>query len=287
MNEKAFKKAYKPPACTLAPWDHLVTGPDREAILRSIRQETEAAYGYNMTQCPKRKVCFTKECLGRPLPWLSKTAKPYLEQLKATHTIKNDELYINNCGTCPIFKDCKSPCYQVNDYMNRHTDPSPELVFEETLENHEIEVTEPESDPIILNNNIPWDCLSDTKRQVVKKYIYEQKDFLTIAEELKLNNRARAKYEFYSALTRLSEFGAIRQCMADNQHILDEKHHSILYNLYYDNKTLADVAQDHNVSKQAVQQLIARLISKFNVKWKIFVYRKGKKLIYNVPKVLK
>ena len=87
VDEKAFKRIHKPPACTKAPWEHLVTGPNKDNILRAIRQETIAIYGQSMDECPKRKVCFTKSCIGRPLPFKSPTAKPYLDQLKLTHNI--------------------------------------------------------------------------------------------------------------------------------------------------------------------------------------------------------
>lgn len=288
MKEKDFKKTFKPPACTMAPWYNLIPVAHRDTIMRQIRQETIEAYGYPMDECPKRKTCLTKSCMGRPLPWKSETAKPYLEQLKATHNIKNDELFLVNCDTCPIVKTCKSPCHQINDYLNRAKNKEPELVAQNTLENYSTPSIELDTKPTIFQSqNVPWDCLTDTRQSVVKKYLYEGKDFLTISKELDLTNQARVKYEFYSALTRLSEFAVMRKFIDDYADELTHKQRTILIMIYKANLSLTSIASIEDTSKQAVQQVLTRVVDKYNIRWTVFVRRENGKTIYNVPGLFK
>jgi len=136
MDEKKFKKINKPPACTQQPWAHLIHPDDRFNVLGKIREESIMLHGENLDACPKRKTCFTKACMGRPLPVKSPTFQPYLEQLKKTHKIVNDELYINNCGSCQIAPTCKSLCHQMNDWLQRDSDPQPNLIYQDNLENY-------------------------------------------------------------------------------------------------------------------------------------------------------
>lgn len=288
MNESKFKKIYKPPACTEAPWKYLIPSDQRDEVMRKIRAETIEAYGYPMDECPKRQMCLTKSCIGRPLPWKSETAKPFLEQLKTTHSINNDELFLNNCNACPIAKSCTYTCPQVNDWMKRQMPPAePMLIYQENLENY-AEDTYQEILPTTLpKGSIPWDVLTDTRKKVVEKYIYEQKDFLTISKELDLNNQARVKYEFYSALTRLSKYAAMREAILNSQDTLDDFTYLMFKDVFFDNKTITEVAKENLISKQNLQQIIARFITKHMVKWPVFVKKKGNKLIYNVPEVLK
>ena len=289
MDEKTFKRTYKFPACTMAPWHNLIHRDIRDNIMRIIRQETIEAYGYSIDECPKRKVCLTTSCVGRPFPWLSKTAKPYLAQLKITHNIQNDELFLANCNICSIAKICNSPCYQVNDFLNRGSNKEPDLILQDTLENHaEQYVTDNSVRPTALNNiEVPWDCLSDIRQSVVKKYLYESKDFLTIAKELDLNNQARVKYEFYSALTKLSEFAIMRSFIKDHGDELTHKQRCILIMIYQTNFNFAHIANIEEISKQAVQQILTRVIKRYNIKWTIFVKKQGGKIIYNVPGMFK
>lgn len=287
MDEKTFKKLHKPAACTVAPWDKLVVGPNRDNILREIRQETIAAYGYSMDECPKRKVCFTKQCIGRPLPWLSITAKPYLERLKITHTIANDELYITNCEGCPIAAYCNTSCSQVNDFLQRDKTDEPEMIYKESLDNVIMEPTETADKLVgILGRGLtaPWDCLTQRRASVIKKYIYENKDFLTVAKELGLYDQAKAKYEFYAALTKLSEYAVMRKWLKDNQNAAGS---DVLHKIYNENKTMTDVAEEMKVSKQAVQQTVSRIIKTNKITWAVFVKKQGNKVVYNVPEVLR
>jgi predicted DNA-binding protein YlxM (UPF0122 family) len=289
MNENKFKSLNKPPACTMAPWYNLIPKAIRDNTMRIIRQETIEAYGYSMDECPKRKVCLTTSCIGRPLPWLSKTAKPYLDQLQTTHTIQNEELVLSSCDTCPIAKTCKSPCHQVNDFLNRGSNKEPDLLFQDNLENHvTYEVTVDSIRPALLNNTeVPWDCLTDARQQVVKKYLYEGKDFLTIAKELDLNNQARVKYEFYSALTRLSEFAVMRKFLDDRGDELTHKQRCVLIMIYKTNLNFTSIAHIEEITKQAVQQILTRVINKYNIKWTIFVKKQKGKIVYNVPGLFK
>lgn len=286
MDEKTFKKINKPAACTIAPWDKLVIGPNRDNILRAIRQETIAAYGYSMDECPKRKVCFTKQCLGRPLPFKSATAKPYLDQLKTTHNIVNDELYLANCDACPIAMYCSSSCSQVNDFLQRDKTDEPEMVYKESLDNIVQETYEEDRLTGILGKGLvtPWDCLTKRREQVIKKYVYENKDFLTVAKELGLYDQAKAKYEFYAALTRLSEYAVMRKWIKDNP---DANGIEVLNKVYNENRTMVQVAEEMKISKQAVQQTVARIIKANTISWPIFVRKQGNKVVYNVPEVLR
>lgn len=226
--------------------------------------------------------------MGRPLPFKSETAKPYLEQLKATHNITNDELFISNCDACPIKLSCTSVCGQVNDYMNRRDTKSVELIFQETLENHEPEpYTETLEAALPIVGEIPWDCVSDKRQQVVKKYLYEGKDFLTIAKELDLNNQARVKYEFYSTLTKFSEYAVMRKFLEENENELTHKQIQILTMIYKTNLSIQQVASVEGKTKQAIQQLLTRLIKKYNIQWETFVRKRKNKVIYSVPEVMK
>lgn len=296
MDEKAFKKTNKPPACTRAPWDHLVTGQNKDNILRAIRQETIAIYGYAMDECPKRKVCFTKTCIGRPLPWKSATAKPYLDKLKTTHNIVNDELFLDNCGTCPIALYCTSSCSQVNDYLQRDKTEEPEIVYKDSLDNVVSEERNEDALSNILGKGliIPWDCLTPRREQVVKKYVYDQKDFLSVAKELGLYDQAKAKYEFYAALTKLGEYAVMRKWLKDNEpenwfvkSDSDSRNYGILHDIYNENKTLTQVATDCGISKQAVQQIVSRVMKANNISWTQFVRKEKNKVIYSVPEVLR
>jgi len=286
MDEKTFKKTYKPPACTKAPWEYLVTGPNKDNILRAIRQETIAEYGYSMDECPKRKVCFTKKCIGRPLPWKSETAKPYLEQLKTTHNITNDELYLANCDLCPIATYCTSSCSQVNDFLQRDKTDEPEMIYKEHLDNVILENNQEDKLVSLIGKGLqtPWDCLTPRREQVVKKYVLENKDFLTVSKELGLYDQSKAKYEFYAALTKLSEYAVMRKWIRDNS---DVNGIDVLHKIYNENKTMTQVAKELDVTKQAVQQTVSRTVKAHGISWNVFVKKQGNKVVYNVPEVLR
>lgn len=286
MDEKKYKKEFKPPACTRPPWEHLVTGPNKENILRQIRQESIAIYGYSLDECPKRKVCFTKACIGRPLPWASPTAKPYLDQLKTTHTITNDELYLSNCDTCPIAAYCTSTCSQMNDFLQRDKTDEPEMIYKESLDNVVINTRSDDKMTNLLGKGLqtPWDCLTERRAEVVRKYVMENKDFLTVAKELGLYDQSKAKYEFYAALTKLSEYAVMRKWIKDNP---DTAGVEVLGKIYNENKTMTQVAKELDVTKQAVQQTVSRIIKSNKISWNVFVRKQGNKVVYNVPEVLR
>ena len=295
MDEKKFKKKFRNAACTNQPWKHLIPKENRNVILRKIKQETIEAYGYSMDECPKRKTCLKKKCIGRPLPWKSKTAKPYLEQLKKEQNIKEGELFLSNCDTCPIANKCKSPCAQVNDFLSRQKQKQPSLAYKETVENFDVGHKSIEQDKIPLNNkDIPWDAISDKRKKVIEKYLYERKDFLTLANELGLNNQAYAKYEFYAALTKLSEVAVMRKWFNENatedwQYKSNSEAYrlGIIYDVYFKNMTFTAAAQERNVTKQAIQQIVSRIQKINNIKWNKYVRKEGSKVIYNTSELFK
>ena len=240
MDEKKFKKDNKPAACTMPPWAGLIPKAQRDDVLRQIRHETVEHYGYSMDECPKRLVCLGKTCLGRPLPHKSPTAKPYIDQLRQTHTFNNDELMLSNCDICPIRLSCTSTCSEMNDFMNRDRIKEPYLDFRENLENV---VQEPERSVTIENlvekgRKVPWDALTTKRKETVEKYLYEQKDFLTIARELGYHDQSRARYELYAALTTLAEYATMRKFYEDNESILKEADKKVIKNIYLDNLSI-------------------------------------------------
>lgn len=287
MDENKFKKINKPPACSLAPWFDLIPESIRHDTMRKIRQETIAEYGYSMDECPKRLVCFTKQCIGRSLPWKSVTAKPYLDQLTKTQKIVEGELFINGCDTCPIAKTCSKPCLQVENFMSRHNKIEPSLVLKDSIDNLVDKPISENVTPFDSSLEIPWDVLSEKKVAIVKRYLFENKDFETIAKEHGMYNQAAAKYAFYSSLTRLSEYGTMRKFIEEKGSDLTYKQRVCLNKIYVHNYSLEAVAEEIHKTKQAVHQLVKRVIQKYGLKWQTFVTKKGNKVIYNVPQLLK
>ncbi len=289
MDENKFKKANRPAACNNPPWAAVIPKDVREDVLRQIKQESVQFHGQSLDECPKRLTCFGKKCMGRPLPTLSPTAKPYLEKLKATHKIENDELFLSNCDTCPIAKTCSSPCAQVNDFMQRDRIREPILDYRENLENLAEEVDMPTVDVPMFTATakVPWDAISQKRQQTVKKYLYEQKDFLTVAKELGYHDQSRARYEFYAALTTLAEYSVMRKFIEERGSELNGYTRSLLVAVYIDNLSITEVASRRVITKQAVQQSIARVIEKYKITWPIFVRKEGNKVIYNRSEVLK
>ncbi len=172
--------------------------------------------------------------------------------------------------------------------MNRDKIAEPELVYRQTIDNIEVDNF---SDTIsrILGNNmkVPWDALNKTRKDVIKKYLYEQKNFLTIAHELGLTDQARARYEFYAGLTTLSEYGTFRTFIEEKGDSLTKLQKDVLLMVYKANLNTVQTAAVLETSKQAVQQVITRVIEKHGLKWTVFVKKEKNKLIYNVPELLK
>lgn len=287
MDEKKFKLENKPPACTMAPWKNLIPYEQRESVMRQIRQECIDIYGYTFDECPKRMVCFSKQCIGRPLPFKSPTAKPYLEKLKETQNVKDGEMFIQTCDTCPIKLICTSTCSQVNDWINRGQSREPNITYKDNTENLQAEEVGGAVRVALLDGlEIPWDCISKRKQKVVKSYLYEQKDFKFIADTQDLNNQARAKYEFYSALNKLSEYAIVRKFLKVQYKELTQKQALIMHEIYFNNSTLTKTAKKLNITKQAVSQIVNRVIEAHNLKWQTFVRKTGNRVIYNVPEVI-
>jgi len=291
MDDKTFKKLMKPPACTKNPIEFLIPYDIRYETLRKIKNECIDIYGQDISfECNKRLVCFTNKCLGRELPWKSPTALPYLKQFAKTVGIKEGDDYFiqTDCNSCPIAKTCTYTCAQINDNINKQKILEPTLIYKDTTDNL-ISTYEDENISIeIFDNNlkIPWDALTKHKMEVVKKYLYENRDFKYVADSLGFANQAAAKYQFYSALNTLSEWAIMRKFVASNPK-LTENQLTILTMVYVDNLSLTAVAKRLKISKQAVAQAINRVVKVNKIKWSKFVKKQGKKVIYTVPQILK
>lgn len=293
MDNKKWKKKNKPAACTKAPWEYLIPYNMRASTMRQINAECIDIYGYSYEECSKRKVCFKKECLGRPLPWKSPTAKPFLEQLKETATIKSEELVVQtDCSKCPIFNKCKNPCYQVLDFINRDKSDEPLLYYKAktssldviNTDNKEMEET---TKLLVGGDDIPWDCLSEQKQVLIKKYLYDQLDFKYISEQLNMTNQARAKREFYYAITKLAKFAIIREFLKNPPEELRDNHKRLLELLFVENKTYFQASKELNMTIQNSHQIVQRIVNRHNLKWNKYVTKKGNKEIFNVPKLFK
>lgn len=287
MKEKEEEKKHKYAACTSAPWANLIPLNERKEVMRAIKQESLEEYGEDLTECPKRLVCLGSECIGRPLPWKSKTAERYLEELKKTQKIENGELYVQSCNVCPIAKTCQSLCPQVNDFLSRRKVEEAELVLREDLEEAEQPVEAVKEPSEALDLKVPWDVIPTEKQELIKEYLYNFKDFKTASEKLNLNNQARAKYEFYAALTRLSEYGVMRKFLSENSEKLTNSQKEVLGRVYFGKMNYSEVAKSLNITKQAVSNIVNRTIKKHKIRWTSFVTKKGKKINYNVPLILK
>lgn len=286
MNNKRWKFENKPGACTKNPLYHLIPESIRHATLRTIRQDCINALGHDLDSCPKRKVCLGKKCLGRPLPTFSAAASPYIEKLKLTQIVKNGELFIQGCELCPINEKCKEPCEQVLDSVNRNESKEAILYYKATVDNKIEELNEEFEGTISFNFEIPWDVLNERKKKIVKMYLYKERDFRFIADELGLNNEAFVKFEFYSALNKLSKYGTMRNFLKKKAD-LTKKQKLVLDKVFNENLTIREAANKLNMSEQSAQAIINRVVIKNNIKWQTFVRRSGNKLIYNIPSLLK
>lgn len=293
MDENKFKKANRPAACNNPPWAAVIPKNIREDVLRQIKQESVQFHGQNLDECPKRLTCFGKQCAGRPLPILSPTAKPYIEKLKTTHKIENDELFLSNCDSCSIASTCRSACAQVNDFMQRDKIKEPSLDYRGTIDNLAEEVQPLEVATIALNekNKIPWDSLSEKRKQTVQKYLYEQKDFMTVAKELGYYDQASAKREFYFALTTLAKYATMRKFIENKGHLLKSEVRELLVYMYIDNMSLTDAAKKQNRTKQSAKNIIDRTVKKYGITWTKFAKNEyiddSRKIVYKVAEVLK
>ncbi len=289
MNDTEFKIKYKFPACTKAPWVKFIPYEKRYETMRQIRMESIDIYGYPFDECPKRLMCISKQCIGRPLPWKSPTARPYLIAFARAHNVPvEDEYYVKGCDSCPIRKTCERPCYQVEDFINRRKTREPVFLECSNIDNYYIEPQQEESVDILGKGlKAPWDILNETKLRIVRGYLYEGKDFKYLADILNLTNQSRVKYEFYSALNKMSEYATMRKFLQENVGEFTDKQWNILKSVYLENNTLTETANNANISKQAVQQMIARIVKKYNLTWQNFVKKKGTRVIYDVPGIMR
>lgn len=292
MDDKNFKRKYKFPACTKDPLAFLIPKGKRHETLREIRQDCLDKLGETLDQCPLRKVCMGRECLGRPLPVCSPAAKPYIEKLSEIADVRGGKLYIEtSCNGCPIKASCSNPCLQITDYTDRGASKEPYLIHStnlvEALELKQEAELESYRGREINFLSVPWDCLPKKRAEVITKYLYENKDFKRVAEELGFNNEARAKYEFYSGLNTLSEFANMREFLEEKGDSLTGKQYNILKALYLEAKPVKEVCQEFNLTKQSISNLVKRVVDKYNIKWQRFVYKKGNRVIYDTPEILK
>jgi len=169
-----WKRANKPPACTKNPLYNYIPANIRHKVLNQIKRDCIEHIGHDLDSCPKRKVCFGKSCIGRPLPTFSEAAKPYIDKLKETQKVIDGELFIKGCDLCPIAQTCDNPCLQVVDSAKRNQSKEPILYYKETVENYEVEeeiYQVSENNLRELGWEIPWDILTERKRKIVKAYL--------------------------------------------------------------------------------------------------------------------
>lgn len=288
-SEQKFKKDNKFASCTRRVWDFLIPKDIRSEVIFKVRQECIEHYGHSFDECNKRMVCFGTDCLGRELEWKSPTALPYLKKFALMVNIKENDNYIvqTKCDNCPIAKSCKSVCHQINDYLNRGNKKEPEFVFQEISENHTETILSTNTTEFMTNRDIAWDCLTPRRQTIIKKYLYEGKDFSAIARELNMKSQAWVKYEFYAGLTKLSEYATVREYLTNNKDELTKGNFSLLENLYLKNQSLTELAKQEKCSKQALQQRLTRILTSGNIKWIVFVKKVNNKPVYNVPMVFK
>ena len=285
-----FKKQQRQKACTTRPWAYLIPIDIRIETLAQVKVECVQIYGHDFEECDKRKVCFTKTCMGRDLEWKSPTALPYLQRFAKIVGINEGDQYkiTTDCQKCPIYKTCTSTCSQVNDFINRSSDPQVQFVYQENLETSNEEYTQSKGErPKEQGLELPWDILTPAKARVIRKYLYEHKDFLIVAKELDLNNQAEAKYFYYSAINKLSEWAVMRKFYNENKNSLTNQQKQVIHEVYINNKDLTELAKELNVSVAAISQTLKRVVSKYAVKWPIFVKKEKGKIVYNVPEIFK
>lgn len=290
MNNKTFQHKYKIAICTNNPIKYLIPYNQRYEVIKNIKNECVEIYGQDiMQECDKRMVCFGKTCLGRDLAWKSPTALPYLEKLKQRGLVEPDgKMYMIGCKGCQINKTCQRPCFQVNDYVTRQKKKEPFLIFKHTVDNFEVKsdkIEEFRRQNEVLS--IPWDSISEKKSRIVRSYLFELLDFQQVAKKFHLINQAEAKYLFYSALTTMSKVAVMRKFLRKNKEKLTRKQIQILTSVFIKNNTITEAAKEYNLKKQSAQQIIARVIRLYNLKFQKFVRKHNGRVIYSVPALLK
>jgi len=290
MNQRDYKRANKPSACTLPPWAIHIPPKVRADTLRQIRQECIDIYGHSFDECSKRKICITKSCMGRPLPWKSKTAKPFLEQLVNTHKLNDsDELLIGtNCDICPIKPICTSVCNQVTDFIDRKKSAESTVYIDEYLEKVNRKKVKDSSAKLKFTiSDLPWDCLNEREQLVVKEYYIEQRDYRYVAEKFGFYNQAASKYFICIKLNKLAKFAAMRLFLAERGSELNTKHRLLFEELYIKNKKQKEVVESLGYSAFYISQQVKRIKLKYNIRWHTFVRRKKGKTIYSILEVMR
>lgn len=290
MSEDKFKQDIRFASCARAPWARYIEPGKRDEIMRKIRIECIQFYGHSMDTCDLKSVCIGKKCLGRQLPFLSPTAKPYLDKLVADkrNKVKEGKFYVvDNCNDCPIRNSCTSVCPMMNDFLNRHQKKQPDLIYQETLDNY---VSEGPQRPVMPSNmagmDLPWDCLKDDWKRIVKLRLNQRKDFLTIANTCGLFDQAAAKKEFYYALTKLAEYAIVREFLKEKREDLTLGQFEILTAKYIENKSRKQIATERNMTYDAVRNIIYKTLTKHDITWPIYVTTEQGKIRYNIPEVL-
>lgn len=285
-----YKQKYKPAACTQPIWSSVIPADKRLEILRLIRNETQNE-GRNLDECPKRKICITKDCLGRTLPWGSETARPYLEQLELTHDIRvnpisgEKELFLSTCQTCPLkaANTCnRQPCNQVLDQIKKDESVEPSIEFRDDISNISFSTEDNSASnyPHTIDE-IPMEVLTDRKKEIVQQYAIESRDFRAIGKNVldKDNKQAFVKLEFHSAMSKLKKVSLVREFIKEKGHLLTERQYAIFNLVFLENQTMVAVAKEFQVSKQNIQQIISKILKKHNIVFQPYV-----KMHNNQPK---
>jgi predicted DNA-binding protein YlxM (UPF0122 family) len=135
--------------------------------------------------------------------------------------------------------------------------------------------------PAELNEvELPWDCLGDSREAIVRLRLYQRKDFLTIARKCQLFNQSAAKYEFYAALDKLSEYAIVREFLKEKGDQLTLAQNEILKARYIRNEKISDIASSRGVDVSAVSHLIKRVFEKYSIHWPVYVKKENNKVIY-------
>ena len=139
---------------------------------------------------------------------------------------------------------------------------------------------------IFKNNDIPWNALSEKKQQIVKAYLYEQKTLEDIAFDL-YTTKSKVRYDYYAALTKLSEFAVVRKFIDAKGTQLDPKTLDILQDVYIHLVERKVKAQQLGQTVNAVDKRIQRVLIEHDVKWTVFVKKQKGKVVFTVPRILK
>ena len=80
--------------------------------------------------------------------------------------IVDDNLFLENCNTCPIAKSCDSPCQQVLDNINRDESEETYLYYNQDIEENSTTLDDTVEGQLNFNFEVPWDCINNRKREI-------------------------------------------------------------------------------------------------------------------------